>query len=370
MKRKYFFLVIAAVIFSGCAGYSPVIKEGGLSAEEEMLKTRLEEAFMDCYSGFTGSILIAKDNRIILNKGYGLTNIEKNIANQGKTAYHIVSLTKAFTAMAVLMLEEEGLLSVEDQAADYLPEFQTLRGITLHHLLTHTSGISGRKYNWETVSEAFANGKPEKAPGEEMQYSNGNYILLGKIIEKVSGEKYTDFMNKRILGPLGLEGSGWFYGDIPEEYKSLGYRFTDREKRTEIFPEPLEDLVLPPDDYPAGGLYSTTEDMFRWHRALNSRVLVKKETIDKMFAPYAPVDPVMWEVAAHTSEAHYGYGWCVYEDRSDNRFAMHEGAFPGYSIIITRGIDNGTFIMILSNLNYILDEIVAMNDAALEILSE
>ena len=171
--------------------------------------------FLDA-GGFSGAILAAKDGRILLSKGYGMANYELGISNTPKTKFHIASVSKTFTAAAVLLLEETSRLKVSDPVAKFVPDYPQGERITIHHLLTHTSGIPnvndfpdyGRwsrfPHQLEEIVGWFKRKPLEFAPGERYGYSNSNYNLLAFIIEKASGERYGDFLKRRIFDPLEM----------------------------------------------------------------------------------------------------------------------------------------------------------------------
>ena len=171
---------------------------------------------------FMGSVLVARGDQILLNKGYGSANLEWNIPNDPSTKFRLGSLTKQFTAASILLLEERGKLSVSDPVKKYLPDAPAAWDkITLYNLLTHTSGIpSFTGFPDYAESEPFATtpanlvarfrDKPlEFEPGTKWNYSNSGYALLGYLIEKVSGESYADFVQKNIFTPLGMKDSGY-----------------------------------------------------------------------------------------------------------------------------------------------------------------
>ena len=171
---------------------------------------------------FNGCILIARNGQILVKKGFGMANYEHNIPNEPKIKFRLASLTKQFTAIAILQLEEKGLLDVNDTLSKYIPDYPRSNEIKLYHLLTHTSGIPDhaelddfnkerRAFHYdikETISK-FKNKQLEFSPGEKFKYSNSGYILLGYIIEKVTGELYEKYIELSILKPLNMNNSGY-----------------------------------------------------------------------------------------------------------------------------------------------------------------
>lgn len=288
---------------------------------------------------FSGSILAANKEGIILNKGYGKANYEVDAANTPDTKFHLGSITKQFTAMAIMQLEEKGLLNVENSLSKYIPDYPNGRKITIHHLLTHTSGIpdyinddktyddiSRLYHSADQIVNRFKNKPLEFQPGTRYEYSNSGYVLLSIIIEKVSGKKYNDYLAENIFRPLGMNNTG--YDDLKPLVKNRasGYSIIDGKLyNAEYFDR--SNLQG------ADGLYSTTGDLYIWDRALYTERLVKKETLNKIFTPYAPAKK-------------YGYGWTT----KDGIKMSHTGRMDGFFTCISRDTENESVVIILSNL--------------------
>ena len=306
------------------------------------------EAKVDAYvlpfvkaAGFSGTILIAKRAEVLLNKGYGMANCEWDIPNTPRTIFQIASVSKSFTAAAVMILEEEGLLSVDDPLARFIPDYPRGDEITIHHLLTHTSGIPnvndfpeyGQKSRFPNILEQiigmFKNLPLEQEPGTGYCYSNSNYNVLAYIIEEISGERYGDFLRNHIFEPLGMENTGHpAKAETLLRNRAAGYAPTGiigLEKA------PFLDWTIKTGN---GSLYSTSEDLYKWDRALYSEKILKKETLDRIFTPH--VDSV-------------GYGWFVRE-RSGRRVTAINGRSPGFASYLERYVDEDACIIILSNI--------------------
>ena len=292
-------------------------------------------------AGFSGTILIAKGGEILVNKGYGMANYECNVPNTPQTIFQIASVSKSFTAAAIMILEEQGLLSVADPMTKFIPDYPNSDKITVHHLLTHTSGIpnvndypeysqkSRFPNTLEQIIAMFKNKALDKEPGASYRYSNSNYNLLAYIIEKVSGESYGDFLRATIFEPLGMANTGH-----PAKAESLlPNRATGYAPAGEIDLEkaPYLDWTIKTGN---GSLYSTSEDLYKWDRALYMEKILKKETLDKIFTPH--VDNV-------------GYGWFVRE-RSGRRVTAINGRSPGFASYLERYIDDDACIIILCNI--------------------
>jgi CubicO group peptidase (beta-lactamase class C family) len=291
---------------------------------------------------FSGSVLVARQGEVLLNQGYGLADREGNIANTAQTWFRLGSITKQFTAMAILVLESRGQLSVNDPICNHIADCPPAwAGITVDHLLTHTSGIPdllelpGYKNTLATPSpptQTIARFKDlplDFQPGEKWHYSNSGYIVLGYIIEQVSGQSYEDFLQQSISTPLSLHNTGYDHNS-----SSLAVGYPDGHS---TLPAEFIDMSVP---YAAGALYSTVEDLYRWEQALSTEQLVPWAYLDEMFAPHAAI-PESWGWS-------YGYGWFITEERG-RPMNVHEGGIPGFATIIARYPDDHVTIIVLSN---------------------
>lgn len=289
--------------------------------------------------------LVVKDGQVVLRKGYGMANLELGVPNQPDMVFEVGSVTKQFTAAAILMLQEQGKLSVKDDLTKHLPDFPTHgQTITVEHLLTHTSGIPSYTGmpDWftkirqdMTVDQLIGTfrGQPlEFNPGERWKYNNSGYVLLGAIIEKVSGKSYERFVEDEIFQPLGMTRS--YYGSwsdiIPK--RAAGYDRAEEGYRNTQFVS----MTLP---YAAGALLSTVDDLWKWDQALASGKLLKKESMEQMFKAF-PLNSGL--------STHYGYGWGVFEI-AGRPAVSHGGDINGFHAELFRMPEDGLFIAILSN---------------------
>lgn len=287
---------------------------------------------------FSGSILVAKKGEIIISKGYGMADYELSVPNTPKTRFHLGSVTKQFTAMAVMQLQERGLLSVNDPLSKYIPDYPNGKKITLHHLLTHTSGIPDYINDDETfadiyklyhsvdqIVDRFKNKPLEFQPGTKYDYSNSGYVLLCYIIEKISGKDYGTFLKENIFNPLNMKDTG--YDDLKPIIKNRASGYSVASGKL-INAEYFDRSNL----QGADGLYSTVEDLYIWDRALYTQKLVSKDTLNKIFIPYPPANI-------------YGYGWTT-----DKVEMSHFGRMDGFYTCISRNTANDTAVIILSNI--------------------
>ncbi|OPZ94549.1 MAG: Penicillin-binding protein 4* [Firmicutes bacterium ADurb.Bin419] len=329
-----------------------------LSDEEKIVAQNLDEYLeaLEKNRKFHGSVLVAKEGKILLDKGYGNANYEQGIENTSKTTFPIGSVTKQFTAMAVMQLYEKGLLTLEDKLSNYITDFPGAETITIKQLLTHTSGIVSYTEMQEFLTsmpedmslEYLINMVKEKTlefePGTKWKYSNTGYIILGYIVEKVSGVSLEEYLNLNIFEPLDMKNTGVCYKDDIKMFDSTGYvGFLDL---TEI-----DDEIILRGAHGAGYLYSTVEDLYRWDRSLYTDKLVKKETMDMIFTGYEDTQ----------SFGKYGLGWFVREDESLGKVVFHGGNTLSFTADISRYIDKDmTIIMTINNGYYDVDNLTSI----------
>lgn len=288
---------------------------------------------------FIGSVLVAKDGKPILIKGYGMANIELGVANSPQTVFRIGSITKQFTSMAIMILQERGKLSAGDPVCKYFENCPAAwQPLTLRHLLSHTSGITNYTNfpgfiktaaiptTTAEVIERFKDKPLEFTPGEKYAYSNSGYYLLGVIVEKVSGKSYADFLQENIFAPLGMKNT--LYDDPARIIKNRadGYLLKGEDLTNSA---PIDMSVA----YAAGALMSTVEDMLIWDQALYTEKLVSRKTLDEIFTPV---------------KGNYGYGWSIGKKGEHARIA-HGGNIYGFSAYFARFPDDRLTIIVLSN---------------------
>src|SRR5690625_1915107 len=289
---------------------------------------------------FSGSVLVSLDGKIVLSKGYGMANYELDVPNTPQTVFRIGSLTKQFTALAVMQLVEKGLIALEDRITKYLP-VSALEEVTIHHLLSHTSGI----WNYTDSPEFLKNciqfhsvdnliktfiGEPNEFKlGEKFSYSNSGYALLGKLIELVSGKTYEAYLDEKIFNPLGMKYTGYDHEEIVIKGRASGYSIDENSnlKNAEYI-----DMSVP---YSSGGLYSTIEDMYVWDQSLFTEKLLTKNVFEKMVQPY--------------SEEGFGYGWITLT-HNNRKVIGHSGGIPGFASMYLKYLEDKGSIIILSNI--------------------
>lgn len=309
---------------------------------DEQINAKVEDYMKaaEKVDGFSGSILIARDGKPIVNKGFGMANIELGVPNSPISVFRLGSITKQFTGMAIAMLQERGKLSVSDSLCKYVPDCPAAwKPITIKHLLTHTSGIPNytsspdfAKTTILPITNAEMIGtlktKPlEFTPGEKFAYSNSGYYLLGEIIEKTSGKTYEDFLQENIITPIGMKDTGY---DSP--LKIIKNRASGYQRQSgKILNASYMDMSVP---YAAGAMYSTTGDLLLWDQALYTTKLVSKKSLDEIFTPF---------------KNGYGYGWGIGK-KFEHREISHGGGIYGFSTDISRFPDDKITVIVLTNI--------------------
>lgn len=302
------------------------------------------------YGEFNGSILISNEGEVIYKKGFGMANMEWGIPNQVDTKFRLASVTKQFTAMMIMQLVSENKLALDEPISTYLPTYPKNNGdkVNIHHLLTHTSGIpnytSFSSYrdlmrNQITPTElvnTFADSTLQFAPGERFSYSNSGYVLLGQIIEKVTGRSIDKVLHEKILMPLKMTNTGFDNDRNILKNRANGYyQFAGAFVNSNYI-----DMSVA---FTAGGMYTTVEDLFLWDQALYTDELLPKKYLHLIFDKHIPA-----------RGQNYGYGWNIGEipiGNSDSKIVTidHDGVINGFSSLIIRIPSDHSSIIILNN---------------------
>ncbi len=299
---------------------------------------------------FNGSLLIARDGKVLVSKGYGMSNFELDVPNTPQTKFRIGSITKPFTAIAIMLLQQRGKLSVQDSICKYVADCPAgWQPITLHHLLGHTSGLAKHDKAADYLKAAmlpmsvmqliehFKNKPADFKPGEKFDYNNNGYILLGHVIEKSSGQSYEAFLRDNIFVPLGMANSGYDTHEPIIKNRAAGYLRPDDRVGGNLMNAVYIDQSQ---SFSAGALYSTTEDLLRLDHALSDDKLLSPKTKEAMFTP---------AIGEYGPAPNYGYGWFI--NRQFNRRAIfHPGGVPGFTGMMTRFPDDKLVIILLGNL--------------------
>lgn len=293
------------------------------------------------------AVIVVRDGVVVKKGAYGMADLARGVPIDADTAFRLGSVSKQFTAAAIMMLAEKGRLSYDDPIVRFLPELSRFgEDVTIRHLLTHTAGlpdyydvmveISGveRPRTRHALDVFAAWGDPLFAPGERFEYSNPGYELLALIVERASGQSYAGFLEQRVFSPVGMSSSVVFDERSPRiEKRAYGYRRAGDGFELDD-DDPLNFVVG------SGGIYSTVEDLHRWDRALHGEQIVSGQTLAAAFRP----------ARLNGGEAFpYGYGWFL-ESHLGRRRVSHGGAWVGFQTFVARYVDDRLTVIVLSNL--------------------
>ena len=332
-----------------CHEFSPI------EAYDAALEERIDNYLMPfvAQKKFYGSVLIAQDCKILFKKSYGFANVATWTYNTPHTKFREGSIGKTFTAIAILQLQERGLLKVTDKIHKYLPTYPTdgnKKNITIHHLLTHTSGIPdypgivglAQMMNPTTSTQVVAAFKDlplEFVPGRHFSYSSSGYFLLGLIIEAVSGRSYAEYVEENILRPVGMDSSGlgWSYSGQNDPERATGY--------FKYYGNLISGFDLHSSyAYAAGDVHSTVEDMYLWDSSFYTSKLLTPKSRKMMFTPYIRVENFTQQIPNSDVDPYY-WGYGVLLGREVGRrvrmhggdtftFRAYWGSFPDEKVVI------------------------------------
>lgn len=297
---------------------------------------------------FSGSVLVAKEGRILFQKSYGMANYEWGIPNTEKTKYHIASVTKTFTAAAIVILEQQGKLKLSDPLNKYIPDFLNGDRITIEQMLSHRSGLpdyyslpeyATKKYQPVTLPDliAWVKTKPlDFLPGSKNSYSNTGYGFLAYIIEQVSGKSYEQFISDEVLKPAGMRETGVFRDEAVIANRASGYQpaLGDSKMRNAPF---YDKTILTG----AGSLYSSTSDLYTWCRAIRGHRFFDMRKLE------------------------YPYGWGARETKSKHKYIEQSGRDPGFASHVSLFADDDLIVIVLGNLEDAAVNVIAEDLAAI-----
>ncbi|MAW91669.1 MAG: serine hydrolase [Altererythrobacter sp.] len=335
LRRAALALAPAMIVFGSTTG---------LAQDAERMDEAVSASSQD--NSFMGTALVAIGDEILLDKGYGSANLEWDISNTTDTKFRIGSVTKQFTAAAILLLQERGQLDIDQPVKTYWPEAPlSWDGITLRHLLHHTSGIpnvtnfdefSRWKFLPTTRDEMisrFADKELDFPPGEKWSYSNSGYLLLTAVVEEVSGQSYSDFIEENFFTPLGMSATAIDLTAQIVPKRASGYSPSDSGPLNADY----VDMGIPSG---AGALYSTTGDLLKWQRGLFGGKVLKPETVALMTDPAVEAMP----------GSSYAMGLLVTEDE-DGQLIWHGGGIEGFNAFLAHDPERDITVAVLANIN-------------------
>lgn len=296
--------------------------------------------------GFNGTVLVSKFNQVVYKGAFGYADFRSKDSLNSQTAFQLASVSKQFTAMAIMMLKEQGLVGYDDSVQQYIPNFP-YQGITIRQLLTHRSGLSNYTYFsdelWPDRKISMTNDDVLKLmeahqpqvyyqPNIRFDYSNTGYCLLASVVEKASGIPFASFLQKRIFEPLEMNNTFTFSDSLPaQNIVATGYT-SGRRKRT---PDYLDSVLGDK------GMYSTVEDLHKWDQALYTQKLVKQKTLEEAFTGSG---------RKKKNSEDYGFGWRIRQIESGDTVLYHAGLWHGYNTYLLRNPKDHSALIVLSNL--------------------
>jgi CubicO group peptidase (beta-lactamase class C family) len=333
--------LIYSILFLAIAAQAQTFAQDKSARIDELMKS------YNALGQFNGSVLVAENGRVIYKKGLGMANMEWDIPNTTDTKFRLGSITKQFTAALILQLAEQGKIKLDGKLTDYLPDYRRDTGdrVTIHHLLTHTSGIPSytnrprflddvarNPYTVADFVKKYASGDLEFEPGSKFSYNNSGYFLLGAIVEKITGKPYEQVVKENIFVPLGMNNSGYDHASTVIPKRASGYAKTPAGYVNSAY----LDMSIP---YAAGSLYSTVEDMYLWDQALYTDKIISAKSRELMFTP---------------NLEKYGYGFGIDKvsygpAHADLVEVSHTGGIPGFNTIIVRLVNDKNLIVLLDN---------------------
>lgn len=303
-------------------------------------------------NGFSGSVLVAIKGEIILSKGYGWSDRKNKIPNSSSSIFNIGSVTKQFTASAILKLVEQGKIKTSDKISQFYDNApDDKKNITIHQLLTHTSGISPRtggfRYD-EASKEQFLNeffdSELQSEPGKKHQYANANYIMLAAILEFVSKQNYGTFLHENLWVPSHMFNTGYKSITFNSERLAHGYNFNITDGIWADWGTTQEHLPYSDKHWYSigkGDIHSSVEDLYKWHLALNNNGVLSSKTRELQETPHIAEND--------RATSYYGYGWALFNTDRDTKVVTHNGSNGIYFADFIRFVDEDVVIIYLTN---------------------
>ncbi len=327
---------------------SPLDPSRSIEPRSVVIATKFDSLFHSVAhrKGFNGNVLVGIHGNIVYKNSFGYSDLRTKEPLNIRSVFQIASVTKQFTAVAIMMLHEQGKLEYTDTIQKFIPEFP-YKNITVKQLLAHRSGLPNYMYfsgkYWKNKRVHMTNAdvlqmmvahrpRPEYQPDKRYMYSNTGYAILALLVERLSGLPFDQFMEQQIFGPIGMSNT-FVYNPANRktiEYETKGYNKNRRKSYVDYLDGVTGDK----------GIYSTVEDMFLWDQALYSEKIVKQSTLDEAFTP-ASYD--------YKRDNNYGYGFRIDTLENGSKIVYHGGWWRGYNSLFVRRLDDHTTIIILCN---------------------
>ena len=326
-----------------------------LTEEDSRLAQRLDAFLLAAEPNhFSGAVLVAKGDEVLFSRGYGYANYETGEKVSPETVFNIGSVTKQFTAAAILKLVEQGNLRLSDTLGDLFEDApEDKAGITVHQLLTHTAGISRQdlgfrydKASKEDFLTAFFASTLATEPGTRHEYANTGYILLAAIVEQASGQPFEDYLQQHLLEPAGLSQTGYLQPDWRKDRIANGYYFDLQTAAWKSWGTTFQQWGDGPVTWfgiGKGDLHATTGDLYKWHKALRDGAVLTRESVALLQTPYVP--------ESGDGATFYGYGWSIQSTDDGERIVTHNGSNGLFFADFIRFVDEDLTVIFLTNVS-------------------
>lgn len=369
MKKTILFLLIFTAMLVSC-------KENPYKEETAKLDQLCTALFPDDEPG--AAVLVMKDDQILFDKGYGIADIETKAPIDGNTFFNIASVSKQFTAVAILQLAEAGKLSLEDPVSQYFPEFKAdfWKDIQIKHLLSHSSGVPDarggipRELKIKGDEKLAMSYLPELdhlnfAPGTAYEYINPTFVMCGAIVEKVTGQPFVDYVAEHIFRPAGMEKTLYFDPQHQDLIPNMahGYEYADVEDMPEERTAGSSPANEPKNWYeydygeetffatrPDGGIYSSTHEFAQWEKALRANTVLSEASRVDAQSPHTFASDSPWSDYQNRPNTWYGYGWFI-EPKTDTtkEVIYHTGDNGGFKILAARYPEDNALVLVFAN---------------------
>lgn len=341
MKHPFYSLLIVLSIFTSCSSISKTE-----TYKNSIQSQQLDSLFNFCHSNgmFNGAVLVSKHDSIIYKKSFGFANEETKEKITPESVFYIASVSKQFTAMGIMLLQEQGKLSYDDKINDFFPNYpEYLKNITVRQLLNHTSGITDKEYykltdpsNKDVLDMLLKQDSLELENGKTFRYSNAGYVMLALIIQKISEKPIDQFFNNEIFEPLKMQNT--------TATKTAAEKISAKADGYNLIGSKVDykSSVIGP-----GGIYSTLNDLEKWNKALNSNTLISKKTLNEAFKN-GKLNKDYITITMSGQEYGYGFGWMPY-NRNEKEYVQHDGFVESYRSLIKKNLTDGCDYIFLTN---------------------
>ena len=377
MKKGTFLFIASVILTLGMCQCAKTTNDE--QATEASLSTEAHELDSICHSLFPAdepgaAVLVMRGDSIVFNEGYGLADLDTKTPISDSTFFNIASVSKQFTAVAILQLAEEGKLSLNDAVAQYMPYRWALwKEVRLRHLLSHSSGVPDCRggipreekiHGTDSLAIAYLDTLTTLRffPGTAYEYINPTFVLCGKLVEKVSGEPFSEYMQRHVFAPAGMEA--YYIADNEDiiPHMAHGYEYADvtdmPEERTAESPSTVKKNWYEYDygeetffaTRPDGGLYTSVRQFARWEQALRSHAVLSESYLKDAWSPHTQVSGSPWSNYQNRPNTWYGYGWFI-EPATDSTKTViyHTGDNGGFKILAARYPEDDALVLVFAN---------------------